>query len=197
MMQKIGLTGNIGSGKTTVAKIFQAFGAALFNADSAAKNILNEETQLKILVTRFGNQILNEDHQVDRKRLAEIIFNNEEALDFINHLIHPLVRKRFKEFCRSRAKERLCIYEAAVLIETGFFKQMDKVILVTAPIETRIHRVMERDKISRDLVMERMKNQWDEIRKARFADFTIVNDNTLPLLEQCEEIFQKLSMRLV
>jgi dephospho-CoA kinase len=196
-MQKIGLTGNIGSGKTTVARIFKAFGVALFNADNGAKNILNEETQLKILVTRFGNQILNEDRQVDRKRLAEIIFNNEEALAFINHLIHPLVRKRFKEFCRSRAKERLCIYEAAVLIETGFFKQMDKVILVTAPIETRIHRVMERDKISRDLVMERMKNQWDEICKARFADFTIVNDNTLPLLEQCEEIFQKLSMRLV
>jgi dephospho-CoA kinase len=191
-MLQIGLTGNIGSGKTTVARIFETLGAAVFNADEEAKTIINEEPQKTILITRFGDQILDDARNIDRKALAGIIFNNKEALNFINHLVHPLVRKRFKEFCRQKSETSLRIYEAAILIESGFYKRLDKVILVTAPEELRIRRIVDRDKTSEELVRQRIKNQWKESRKAKYSDFIIINDNETPLLEQCLFVYHQL-----
>jgi dephospho-CoA kinase len=191
-MLQIGLTGNIGSGKTTVARIFETLGAAVFNADEQAKTIIGEEPQKTILITRFGDQILDNDKKIDRKSLAGIIFRDKEALDFVNHLIHPLVRKRFKEFCLLKAKATLRIYEAAVLIESGFYKQLDKIILITAPEEIRIRRVIERDKTNEEQVRQRMRNQWNESKKAMYSDFVIINDNETPLLEQCISVYHEL-----
>lgn len=191
-MLKVGITGNIGSGKTTVARIFQALGAAVFHADEEAKLIINETTQKEILTNRFGGHILDNDHNIDRKKLAGLIFNNSEALDFVNHLIHPLVRKRFKQFCNSDPGATICIYEAAVIIETGFYKQLDKVILVTAPEALRIRRVIERDHVSEEHVRQRNNNQWPESRKAKYSDFVINNDSNNPLLEQCLSVYQQL-----
>lgn len=191
-MTTAGLTGNIGSGKTMVARIFEILGAAVFHADDEAKKILDEPDQQSLLAGRFGAQIIGVQKKIDRKLLAQIIFNDTEALAFVNQLIHPLVRSRFFQFCETQHRKPACIYEAAVLIETGFYKQLDKVILVTAPAELRMGRVMKRDGINRELVMQRAKNQWDESEKIPFADFVIINDEIQALLEQCLNVFEHL-----
>lgn len=192
-MLKAGLTGNIGSGKTTVAKIFSILGAAVFNADEEAKLLLNEPSQKAGLVKYFGKGILRSGHQIDRKKLALLIFNNNEALSFVNRLIHPLVRQRFSEFCHQHIASPVCIYEAALIIETGFYLQLDKTIMVTAPEELRIQRVVLRDGTSVELLLHRMKNQWPEELKIPHADFIINNDGLTPLLEQCQAIFAEIS----
>jgi dephospho-CoA kinase len=192
-MLKVGLTGNIGSGKTTVAKIFSILGAAVFNADEEAKKLLNEPSQQSGLVNYFGNDILGSDHRIDRTKLANQIFNNKEALSFINQLIHPFVRQIFSEFCHLHSNYPVCMYEAAVIIETGFYKQLDKIIVVTAPEELRIQRVVLRDHTSAELLKQRMKNQWPEELKIPHADYAINNDGLTPLLEQCQAIFAKIS----
>jgi dephospho-CoA kinase len=192
-MHKVGLTGNIGSGKTTVAKIFGILGAVVFNADEEAKNLLNEPAQKAALLNYFGNDILGSDHKIDRAKLASEIFNNQEALNFINQLIHPLVRQKFNEFCHFNSSFSVCIYEAAVIIETAFYKQLDKTILVTAPEELRIQRVVMRDQTTAELVKQRMKNQWPEELKIPHADFVISNDGLTPLLEQCQAVFAEIS----
>lgn len=191
-MIKVGLTGNIGSGKTTVARIFAVLGAAVFNADNEAKKILVEPKQHAVLSNHFGNQIIGTDQKIDRKLLAQKVFNDTEALNFVNQLIHPLVRNRFFQFCESQHQKPICIYEAAVLIETGFYSQLDKVILVCAPEEKRISRAMQRDGISRELVLQRAKSQWDENKKFPFADYVIQNDERRPLMDQCMEVFDEI-----
>lgn len=193
-MIRVGLTGNIGSGKTTVAKVFEILGAAVFNADEEAKNALNEQQNLSELQSRFGTGVIGSDHKVDRPALAGIIFGNPDAINFVNNLIHPVVRKRFDEFCWQNAHYEICIYEAAILIETGFYRQLQKTVLVTAPEEIRVERVLERDKIAREMVQQRMNNQWTEDRKMPFADFIVVNDGLTPVLRQCIAIRDELTI---
>lgn len=191
-MLKIGLTGNIGSGKTLIAKIFSTFGAAVFNSDDEAKLIMKEERVQKLLIERFGIHILNEENIIDRKLLAQLLFNDKDALNFANNLIHPLVRQNFKDFCIKHANSPCCIYEAAIIIETGYYKNLDRVILVTAPEKLRIQRIVDRDKINEALVKQRMENQWSEDEKIPFADFIIVNDGSKPLVKQCVDVFNKI-----
>jgi dephospho-CoA kinase len=192
MIKKVGLTGNIGSGKTTVARILKSLGAAVFNADNEAKALLNESSVRQQLISTLGPQILDLEGMVDRQKLAKRIFNDPEALGFINDLIHPAVRKKFLAFCEKHSGSAYCIYEAAVMIETGFFSQLDFIILVTAPEELRISRVVERDNTNPGLVRQRMKNQWPDEKKIPFAHAVIANDETSPLLRQCLELHEKL-----
>jgi dephospho-CoA kinase len=191
-MLKAGLTGNIGSGKTTVAKVFHSFGIPVFDADSQAKNALNESVQLEKLIAHFGPEISESDNKIDKKLFAHLVFNDPAALDYVNKLIHPIVRQRFFDFCEKHAGAPFCIYEAAIIIETGFYKQLDKTILVAAPESLRIQRVKKRDNLSEETIRERMKNQWPEEQKISTADFVIVNDEKLPLLEQCIEVYDKI-----
>lgn len=191
-MIRVGLTGNIGSGKTTVAKVFETLGAGVFYADNEARLMLNDAGILSKLIGRFGKQVVGSDQKIDRQALAEIIFRNKDALQFVNNLIHPAVRKRFDEFCNQNLHFKLFIYEAAILIETGYYKNLDKTILVTAPENIRLQRVIQRDKVSPEIVLQRMRNQWAEDRKLPFADFIVVNDNKSPILEQCDKIYTEL-----
>lgn len=192
-MLRVGLTGNIGSGKSTVARIFESLGAAVFNADEEAKRAISEPRQQEILITQFGKGITGPDHAIDRRKLAELIFNDKEALGFVNHLIHPIVRKRFNEFCDKNSKTPLCIYEAAILIETGYYTRLDRIIYVNAPEELRIQRVMQRDGVDRKAVLQRMKNQLPEEQKKKFGDHIIINDESVPLLDQCLKVFNELA----
>jgi len=191
-MLKAGLTGNIGSGKTTVAKVFCSFGMPVFDADEQAKMALNESRQQEKLIARFGPEVIGSDKKIDKKYFARLIFNDPAALDYVNTLTHPIVRQRFFDFCEKHAGAACCLYEAAIIIETGFYKQLDKTILVTAPEALRIQRVKERDKVSEEAIRQRMKNQWPEEQKKTLADFVIVNDEKLPLLEQCLEVYKKM-----
>ena len=191
-MLKAGLTGNIGSGKTTVARVFHSFGIPVFDADKQAKNALNENAQLEKLIAHFGPEISGSNKKIDNKLFARIIFNDPAALDYVNKLIHPIVRQGFFDFCEKHAGAPFCIYEAAIIIETGFYKQLDKTILVTAPEALRIQRVKKRDNSSEETIRQRMKKQWPEEQKISSADFVIVNDEKLPLLEQCLEVYNKI-----
>jgi len=192
MIKKVGLTGNIGSGKTTVARIFKSLGAAVFNADSEAKVLLTESSVRQQLISVLGMQLTDENGMIDRQKLAQRIFSDEEALSFVNGVIHPVVRKKFQTFCENHSGSAYCIYEAAVIIETGFYTQLDFIILVTAPEELRIKRVVQRDNTEPGLVQQRMKNQWPDEKKIPFAHAVVLNDETSPLLRQCLALHEKL-----
>jgi dephospho-CoA kinase len=190
-MLKIGITGGIGSGKSIVGKILEALHYPVFYSDSEAKNITHTNEEIRsALISRFGDTVYL-DGVLNRAFLAEKIFADPEERIFVNNLIHPRVREAFEHFAIASESE-LVFNEAAILFETGSYKQFDKTILVTAPIAVRIERVMERDKCSAEEVQQRMKNQWDDEQKISLADFVIVNDGVKPLIEQIEEALSKL-----
>jgi dephospho-CoA kinase len=192
MMLKIGLTGNIGSGKSTVAGIFKILGIAVYHADTEAKKFLQQQIVIEQLIVQFGDKILTEDI-IDRAKLAQLVFNDKRALDFLNQLIHPLVKTDFEQWMASlEAKSPYVVQEAAILFESSFEKYVDKTILVTAPLHLRMNRVMERDHISAAMFMQREANQWTEDKKTELASFVIVNDDTKLLIPQLMEIHQKL-----
>lgn len=191
-MLKIGLTGNIGSGKSTVAKIFNILEIPIYHADIEAKKFLTDQTVIQALINKFGFKILT-DNKIDNKKLAAIVFNNKDYLIFLNQLIHPLVKTDFNNWCNSLPDScKYVIMEAAILFESGFDKYVDKIIMVTAPQEIRIERIIKRDNSTREEILKRMANQWDEDKKTNLADFLITNDDNSLLIPQVIEINKKI-----
>lgn len=184
-MLKVGLTGNIGSGKTLVANIFEILGVPIFNADEQAKWLMNQATIQKKLLSRFGQDIFDRSGVLNRKALADIIFSNPAEMEYVNALVHPAVMVKFHEWCSLFSSPTFVIFEAAILIETGLYKQFDKMILVTAPINIRLQRILSRDHVAPEVVLQRMKNQWPEEAKLRYADYIIRNDGSRSLIAQC------------
>jgi dephospho-CoA kinase len=171
----IGLTGGIGSGKTTIARYFEELGTPVYIADDEAKKILYLPEVVEELHTVFGNIIFT-DGIPDKAKIAALVFCDKKQLLKLNAIIHPKVAKHFKNWVLSNSGKLFVIKEAAILFESGSYKDCDLVILVTAPIEVRIERVMHRDQITRDKVLQRMENQWDDEKKSSLSDFII--DNT-------------------
>ncbi len=194
-MLKVGLTGGIGSGKSFISKIIESFGYPVFDSDTVAKEIISTNKFVKTqLISFFGKDVFV-NNQLNRSYLANIIFNDKKALEKVNQLIHPLVRKAFDDFALQQ-KSPIVFNEAAILFESGGAKELDKVILVTAPKELRVKRVMERDRVSEKEVLERMGKQWTDEEKIKFADFNIQNDGSKPLLVQIEKIIEELERLL-
>ncbi|NND93543.1 MAG: dephospho-CoA kinase [Flavobacteriales bacterium] len=195
-MIRVGLTGGIGSGKSTVASIFSILGIPIYYADLRAKHLLATDMDLKeSVITEFGKGILGEDGGVDRKALAELVFNDEEKLSKLNAIIHPAVGRDYRAWCEATAvgSYPYTIKEAAILFETGGYREMDTNILVTAPEEIRIERVVVRDGVSADDVRSRMDRQWSEMEKIPLADHIITNDNKHSLIEQVIQLHRNLS----
>lgn len=193
-MLKIGITGGIGSGKSTVCNFFHLLGIPVFNADLEAKRIMNESALIrsKILLL-FGQNIYLPNKTIDRKKLAEIIFNSPPLLQKVNSIIHPEVRNYFYEWC-SQQKSSYIIHEAAILFESGFYKMMDYTILVTALEKQRINWVIKRDKSDSKRVKDRIAKQWTDKQKKDLADYTIKNDNQeliLPTLIKLDKTFKQ------
>lgn len=194
-MLKIGLSGNIGSGKSLVCQVFEKLGVPIFYADSEAKKILDSPILRPKLLTTFGADI--EDNHlniIDKKKLAAIVFTDKKALEKLNTLIHPQLRIEFKKWCLLHEKEKYVIQEAAILFENGFTDLFDKTIVVAASQNIRLQRVMKRDSTSKVEVLARMKNQWSDSRKEAAADFIIQNDGQeliLPQVLKLHEIFTK------
>ena len=191
MMRKIGLTGNIGSGKTLVSKIFQTFGIPVFEADREGRQVLSSPSAGSRIVAVFGSGILS-GRKIDRKKLAHIVFNDPRLLQELNNIIHPAVRERFVRWSEKQHDAPYLIYEAAVLFESGHHRMFDAVITVFADAEERIKRVMHRDNMTREMVLERMKNQWPDEQKIALSDFTINNNGTLFLTPQVEKIHKSI-----
>lgn len=173
----IGITGGIGSGKSIVCRIFQILGAPVFEADLVSKHLINTHSEIKKgLINLYGELIYTPEGIIDRKKLAGIIFTDDLQRKKVNHLIHPFV---FEEFCswKTKQKSAYVIHEAAILFESGLYKNMDFNILVSAPENQRIERVISRDNLTAVQVRERMSKQWSDDKKRELASFEIVNDN--------------------
>ena len=183
-MQKVGLTGNIGSGKTIVARIFSQLGIPVFNADNEARKLFDNTEVKSKMQALFGDSVFSPSGEVMRPSVAEIVFSNPKLLDGLNKIIHPAVRERYRVWCLEQANAPYSIYEAAILFESGYHRELDKVICVTAPEGLRIRRVMERDHLTKEDVKRRMAYQWDENRKVELADFVIRNDETDSVIRQ-------------
>lgn len=192
MTLKIGITGGIGSGKSTVCKVFSLLGIPVFEADKVAKQLLNSHPEIKKeLIHLYGSEIYTANNGVDRKKLAEIIFNNDIQLAKINGLVHPVVRNEFQNWFKLQQSPYV-IHEAAILFESGFYKLMDFTILVSAPEKQRIERVMKREGISKEQVKSRMGKQWTDEEKRKLASIELINDNLNLLLPQIIETDKRL-----
>jgi dephospho-CoA kinase len=192
MSKIIGLTGGIGSGKTTIANKFLERGIPIYNADERSKLLLNKTEVINEIKAIFGLEILNEVQKIDRKKLALIVFNQPEKLQKLNEILHPKVGEDFKNWVKENHKSSLLLKEAAILIESGSHKNCDYIILVTANLENRINRVITRDKTSRNEVIDRINNQWSDEEKMKFAHFVIVNDELEKVDNQIDEILKNI-----
>jgi dephospho-CoA kinase len=191
-MIRIGVTGGIGSGKSLVCDIFRKLGVPVYNADERARWLMNEASEIKkILVARFGPSIYKND-QLDRRVLAEMIFNDKKAIEFVNGIVHPAVGHDFEVWCSRYHSSPLVAEEAALLFESGSYKKLDKLVTVFAPEEIRIKRVMKRDHTTFDHVKSRMNNQWSDEEKIKLSDFIIYNDEKSSVLEQVLNLYQQL-----
>lgn len=192
-MLKIGLTGGIGSGKSTVARIFQSLGVPIFNADAAGRSILEEaDTQMQ-LVNLFGPEVLLKG-KTQRSHIAQRVFGNANLLSELNSIVHPKVGEVFRQWINEQTTPYI-LKEAAIIFEVGTESSLDDVILVSAPEEIRIRRVMERDGVNRDQVEVRMRNQWPEERKKELAAHSIVNDGVTALIPQVMKLHEILNRR--
>ena len=190
-MIRIGLTGGIGSGKSTVAKVFEVLGIPVYYADDAAKKLMNEDEELKEKIKKeFGESIYKEE-KLDRKKLADIVFTSPEKLNLLNALVHPATLKDAEKWMQEQTSH-YCIKEAALIFESGAHEHLDYVIGVTAPAPLRILRTMQRDGITREEVIARMDKQMDETIKMKLCDFVIQNDEQEMILPQVLDLHKKI-----
>jgi dephospho-CoA kinase len=190
MTKIIGLTGGIGSGKTTIANHFLSFGVPVYIADDQARKIMQSTVITTAIKNVFGDSVFDND-VLNREKLAGIVFNNPEKLKVLNAIVHPAVKEHFKKWLTKHKEAPHVIYEAAILFESGGYKDCDLIITVTAPLESRIQRVIQRDKTTRELVLQRMNMQWNDEQRISKSDFII--NNTDPEITK-EEVVKTLKI---
>ena len=191
-MIKVGITGGIGSGKTLICQIFEKLGTPVFYADYEAKKILNHNKSVVDEVSSIFGEDIYDEAGINKARLANVIFNNQDALDTINNIVHPVVKSRFQNWL-STLNTPYAIEEAAILVETGSYKELDHTILVYAPKELRISRAMSRDGKTREEIVERMKNQMPDEEKFQKVNGVIYNDNSRMVIPQILELHEQLT----
>ncbi len=191
-MKKIGITGGIGSGKSCVSRIIKSMGFPVYHSDESAKLLMESNQEIKEgLLLLFGESIY-EKGELNKKKLAELIFESPELREKVNALVHPIVRADFAQWASNQSKE-IVFNEAAILFETGANTNFDATILVIAPEAIRIDRVMKRENCSRELVLKRIHSQWSDEQKSSLATYQIINDSVSPLLIQVEKVLEKIS----
>ena len=191
-MIKVGITGGIGSGKSTVCEVFKVLGIPVFEADQVARQLMNYDAKVRIqLINLFGSCVYLPDQTIDRKFLSGIVFNNPSLLADLNSIVHPAVRNAFDDWCQNQQSPYV-LQEAAILFESGFYKLMDKTIVVDTDEAERIQRVMKRDGTSEEQVRERIRNQWTDEQRIKLADFVINNNDNELIIPQIVEIDKKI-----
>ena len=193
-MLKVGLTGGIGSGKTTVAEIFASFGIPVYNSDDRAKYLMESDASLRnAIIENFGEESYRSEG-LNRLYLSQEVFSDKSKLKKLNSLVHPVVSDDFNAWCKEQSAPFI-LKEAAILIESGAYKGLDKIIVVTASENTRIDRVIARDKVKAGEVRHRMNNQMTDSARLEYADFVIDNDGKEMLISQVKEIFSSLNSK--
>lgn len=191
-MLKIGITGNIGSGKTTICKLFELLDIPVFYADEQAKLIMTTDAELVAgLIKSFGAEAYLPDGTLNRKYIAGIVFNNDAALQKLNALVHPAVLRAFNKWAVLHTQAPYVVKEAALLFESGSYHDCDYTLLVTAPTAIRLQRVANRDHITLEQAQSRNSKQMPEKEKAKLADFIIANDNSQLVIPQVLALHQR------
>ena len=192
-MITIGVTGGIGSGKSVVCDIFRLQGIPVYDADSEAKELNDTSPVIRAQIIRHFGDELYRDGRLDRKAFASLIFRDEHKLALANAIIHPELANHFLEWRGRQQHHPMVVIDAALLIEAGFNKWVDKVVTVYAPKEVRLQRTIARDRLSADQVEARMSRQLPEEEKIKQSDFIIYNDNRHSLIQQVSDLIRKLS----
>ena len=187
-----GLTGNIGSGKTTVSRLFTMFGVPVYHADEKGKQFLGHDEVTAQVISLFGRGILANGQEIDRKKLAAVVFGDKEKLSKLNEIIHPMVRADFRQWVDKQKGHPYAIQEVAILFESGLAGDFDKIVLVTAPESLRIGRVCKRDGVDEESVRQRIRHQWSEEDKIPLSDYVIQNDESSLLIDQAAVIHRQL-----
>lgn len=191
-MLKIGITGGIGSGKTTVCKVFELLGVPVFYADDVAKSIMYTDPILKSgVIDAFGENSYTQSGELNRSYISSLVFNDKHKLEKLNSLVHPAVFRAFDSWVLSQKEASYIIKEAALLYESDAYKMCDQSILVISPIETRISRVKARDGISAEDIQLRMNRQFSDEQKMKFADHILINDERQLLIPQIIQLHQQ------
>lgn len=192
MTKIIGLTGGIGSGKSTVAKYLISKEVPVYIADDEARKLMQSKAVINAIVKVFGPEVLGNDGLLDRKVLANIVFNDKEKLALLNGIVHPKVKKHFEAWVEKNKTHPFVVKEVAILFETQGHLQCDKTILVTAPLDVRIERTMKRDDVTKEEVLIRIQNQLPDEEKVKLADYVIQNINLEDTYNQIDELLKDL-----
>jgi dephospho-CoA kinase len=192
----IGITGGIGSGKSVVCKVFESLGVDVYDADSEARKLMSEDAMLiRDIKKQFGSEMYIGKDTLNRKKLADIVFHDAEALKKLNEIVHPSVKKHFKKWKKEHNEGKYLVKEAAILFESGANEDCTKVITVVAPHDLRVKRVVERDKVTKQQVENIMINQSSTSDKIKKSEFIIINDNNelvIPQVLELHEAFLKI-----
>lgn len=195
-MKIIGLTGGIGSGKTTVAKLFTELGVPVYNSDLKAKKLMQDSKKIRTAIIDLLGEKSYVLQKLNKKYIADKVFGDKELLQKLNAIVHPAVREDFISWIKNK-RTPYVIQEAAILFENNSYKVFDKVILVKAPKEARLERILARDNISREEILARMKNQWHDSKKIPLADYIIENTDLEETKLQVEKIHRQLTKIVV
>ena len=192
-MIKIGITGGIGSGKSTVAELLKLHTVPVYNADEETKKLNNTSPFIrKQLMKHFGDDLYR-NNELDKKKFADIIFNDAEKLKLANATIHPEVLKHFINWCNEHSDYPIVALEAAILFESNFHKYLDKVITVYSPLDVRVERVSKRDNVSTEMVKSRISHQMPETEKIGMSEYVIFNDYQTSLIEQVSKLLKEIN----
>lgn len=194
MTKIIGLTGGIGSGKTTIAKQFLVMGIPVYIADDEARKIMQSKNIIAKIKQLFENEIFDKG-TLNREKLATIVFSHPEKLELLNAIIHPAVKKHFTNWLLDHKKFPFVIYEAAILFESGSYKNCDSIITVTAPMESRIQRVIERDTTTRENVLKRINSQWNDDERKEKSNYVIENIDPETVKFEVDKILKILNIQ--
>lgn len=195
-MKIIGLTGGIGSGKSLVANYLAQKGVPVYNSDSRAKELMNFSVDLKQKIIELLGENAYQNNELNRAYIGEKVFNNVELLQKLNAIVHPIMRKDFEDWVENYKKNnhKFCIKEAAILFESGAYKNCNYIVVVTADEKIRTQRVMKRDSITKEQILQRMKQQMSEQEKISKADYVINNSSTIEnLYLETEKLYKLLN----
>ncbi len=187
----IGITGGIGAGKSLISRVLITLGYPVFNSDDASRLIVNSDPTVILEIKKVFGEVAYNEGVLNRKLVGDLVFNNPSKLNQLNQIIHPAVGKALSDW-KDQQDQKILFNEAAILFETGNYKKYDATILVTAPKQVRLMRVMKRDSVSAEAVEKRMENQWTDEQKMALANYVVINDDSSFIIPQILEVLQQI-----